>query len=141
MATLELLDTTRTARILGDLESKLRSLVVGQDEAIHELVTAYQSHMMGLSPAGGPIGNFLFLGPTGSGKTRAGTRARDLSQRAYEAGAITLTDVLDADRQLLVARTEVESTRSDAARAAVSTFRALGGGWDVQSNPSLRQIK
>jgi outer membrane protein TolC len=68
-------------------------------------------------------------------------RARDLSQRAYEAGAIMLTDVLDADRQLLVARNEVESTRSDAARAAVSTFRALGGGWDVQSNPFLRTIK
>ena len=69
------------------------------------------------------------------------TRARDLSQRAYEAGSITLTDVLDANRQLLMARNEVESTRSDAARAAVSTFRALGGGWDVQSNPSLSKIK
>jgi ATP-dependent Clp protease ATP-binding subunit ClpB len=71
MSTLVLLDTTRTGRSLGDLECKLRSLVVGQDEAIHEIVTAYQSHMMGLSPAGRPIGNFLFLGPTGSGKTRA----------------------------------------------------------------------
>ena len=69
------------------------------------------------------------------------TRARDLSQRAYEAGAITLTDVLDANRQLLMARNEVEGTRSGAARAAVSTFRALGGGWDVQGNPSLRKIK
>ena len=69
------------------------------------------------------------------------TRARDLSQRAYRAGAITLTDILDADRQLLVARNEVESTRADSARAAVSTFRALGGGWDVQGNPSLRSIK
>ena len=58
------------------------------------------------------------------------TRARDLSQRAYKAGAITLTDVLDADRQLLVARNEVESTRADAARAAIGTFRALGGGWE-----------
>jgi NodT family efflux transporter outer membrane factor (OMF) lipoprotein len=69
------------------------------------------------------------------------TRARDLSQRAYQAGAITLTDVLDADRQLLVARNEVETTRADSARAAVGTFRALGGGWDVQSNPSLSKIK
>jgi len=60
------------------------------------------------------------------------TRARDLSQRAYKAGAITLTDVLDADRQLLVARDEVEGTRADAARAAVGTFRALGGGWDAE---------
>lgn len=65
-----LLDTTRTGRKLEDLESKLRSLVVGQDEAIHEIATAYQSHATGMSPAGRPIGNFLFLGPTGSGKTR-----------------------------------------------------------------------
>ena len=69
------------------------------------------------------------------------TRARDLSERAYKAGAITLTDVLDADRQLLVARDEVESTRADAARAAVRTFRALGGGWDVSSHPSLSKMK
>ncbi|WP_250469663.1 efflux transporter outer membrane subunit [Caballeronia sp. GAFFF2] len=60
------------------------------------------------------------------------TRARDLSQRAYKAGAITLTDVLDADRQLLVARDDLDATRADAARAAVGAFRALGGGWRTQ---------
>ena len=65
------------------------------------------------------------------------TRARDLSERAYKAGAITLTDVLDADRQLLVARDDLDSTRADAARAAVSVFRALGGGWDATTNPRL----
>ncbi|MBW8837549.1 MAG: TolC family protein, partial [Burkholderia sp.] len=59
------------------------------------------------------------------------TRARDLSERAYRAGAITLTDVLDADRQLLVARDDLDSSRADAARAAVGAFRALGGGWDI----------
>ena len=69
------------------------------------------------------------------------TRARDLSQRAYKAGAITLTDVLDADRQLLVARNEVESTRADAARAALVRSALWGGGWDVRSNPSLSKIK
>jgi hypothetical protein len=63
------------------------------------------------------------------GEVTSLTRARDLSERAYKAGAIPLTDVLDADRQLLVARDDVESTRADAARAAVRTFRALGGGW------------
>ncbi|HEY0342497.1 MAG TPA: efflux transporter outer membrane subunit [Steroidobacteraceae bacterium] len=57
------------------------------------------------------------------------TRARDLSQRAYEAGAITLTDVLDADRQLLIAHDDLDANRADAGRAAVRTFRALGGGW------------
>src|SRR6185503_16714941 len=38
-------------------------------EAIHQIVRSYQSHLTGLSPTGRPIGNFLFLGPTGSGKT------------------------------------------------------------------------
>ncbi|WP_213764944.1 efflux transporter outer membrane subunit [Caballeronia sp. dw_19] len=60
-------------------------------------------------------------------------RARALSERAYKAGAITLTDVLDADRQLLVARDDLDSTKADSARAAVTTYRALGGGWDLSS--------
>ncbi|CAN7632705.1 efflux transporter outer membrane subunit [Paraburkholderia terricola] len=65
------------------------------------------------------------------GEVTSLTRARDLSERAYRAGAITLTDVLDADRQLLVARDNLDSSRADAARAAVGAFRALGGGWDI----------
>jgi ATP-dependent Clp protease ATP-binding subunit ClpB len=64
------LDPTRTGRQAEDLENKLRHLIVGQDEAIHQIVRAYQTHVAGLSPVGRPIGNFLFLGPTGSGKTR-----------------------------------------------------------------------
>jgi ATP-dependent Clp protease ATP-binding subunit ClpA len=42
----------------------------GQDEAIEQIARVYQIHRTGLSPKGRPIGNFLFLGPTGSGKTR-----------------------------------------------------------------------
>lgn len=56
-------------------------------------------------------------------------RARDSSQEAYVGGVIALTDVLDADRQLLAARDELAQTKSGAARAAVGVFRALGGGW------------
>lgn len=56
-------------------------------------------------------------------------RSRDLSQQAFEAGSIPLTDVLDADRQLLVARDTLAQNRGDAVRAAVRSFRALGGGW------------
>src|SRR6202040_3665857 len=70
MPKLTLLDPTKTGRQAEDLENQLRHLVVGQDEAIHQIVRVYQTHMAGLSPAGRPIGNFLFLGPTGSGKTR-----------------------------------------------------------------------
>jgi NodT family efflux transporter outer membrane factor (OMF) lipoprotein len=59
------------------------------------------------------------------------TRTRDLSEKAYRAGSITLTDVLDADRQLLASRDDLDATKADVARAAVRTFRALGGGWDA----------
>jgi NodT family efflux transporter outer membrane factor (OMF) lipoprotein len=56
-------------------------------------------------------------------------RVRDRSQESYQAGVIGLTDVLDADRQLLVARDDLALSRESAARAAVGSFRALGGGW------------
>ena len=52
------------------LEASLRALVIGQDEAIEQVVNAYEACVTGLVPPGRPIGNFLFLGPTGSGKTR-----------------------------------------------------------------------
>src|SRR6202158_1349025 len=67
---LTLLDPNKTGRQAEDLENQLRNRVVGQDEAIHQIVKAYQTHMAGLCPVGRPVGNFLFLGPTGSGKTR-----------------------------------------------------------------------
>jgi len=68
---LELLDATVTGTKAKDLETKLHRLVIGQEEAIHEIVRTYQTYLAGLSPEGRPIGNFLFLGPTGTGKTRA----------------------------------------------------------------------
>src|SRR5258707_230505 len=70
MPRLPLLDPTRTGRQAEDLENNLRHLIVGQDEAIQHIVSVYQAHLAGLSPIGHPIANFLFLGPTGSGKTR-----------------------------------------------------------------------
>ena len=65
-------------------------------------------------------------------------KARDLAEQAYRAGSITLTDVLDADRQLLVAQDELDANRADAARAAVGVFRALGGGWESQDQIATR---
>src|ERR1700693_3674167 len=70
MAKLALLDPSKTGRQAEDLENQRHHLVVGQEEAIHPIVRAYQTYLAGLSPVGRPIGNFLFLGPTGSGKTR-----------------------------------------------------------------------
>ena len=64
-------------------------------------------------------------------EVRSLQRSRDLSQQAFTAGSIPLTDVLDADRQLLVARDVLAQNRGDAVRAAVRSFRALGGGWSA----------
>ena len=52
------------------LETELRKRVVGQDEAVQQIVSIYQTHLAGMCTPGRPIGNLLFLGPTGSGKTR-----------------------------------------------------------------------
>jgi len=66
----KVLDPTRTGKDAESLEKTLLNLVVGQDEAVQQIVNIYQMHVTGLCAPGRPIGNFLFLGPTGSGKTR-----------------------------------------------------------------------
>lgn len=55
--------------------------------------------------------------------------ARESAQDAYKGGAISLIEVLDEDRQLLTARDKLALTDTNDARAAVATFRAMGGGW------------
>lgn len=64
------LDPNKTGRVAQRLEQNLTRLIVGQQEAIHEIVSVYQMFVTGLSAPARPIGNFLFLGPTGTGKTR-----------------------------------------------------------------------
>lgn len=64
------LDPAKTGRDAVSLESDLRRMIVGQDEAIQQIVNIYQMNLTGMNAPGRPIGNFLFLGPTGSGKTR-----------------------------------------------------------------------
>lgn len=64
-----------------------------------------------------------------SQQVEAQTRARDASEEAYKGGATSLYEVLEEDRQLLAARDQMARVQTDNARAAVATFRALGGGW------------
>ncbi len=65
-----LLDPTRMGTEGEKLEESLRKRIVGQETAIRQIVDVYQTYLAGMSTTGRPIGNFLFLGPTGSGKTR-----------------------------------------------------------------------
>ena len=60
------------------------------------------------------------------------TRARDASLAAYKGGVVSLIEVLDADTRLLATREARAQAQTEAARAAIASFRALGGGWDPQ---------
>ena len=53
-----------------EFETTLRRKIVGQDPAVEKVAEIYQMFLAGLNPPGRPVGNLLFLGPTGSGKTR-----------------------------------------------------------------------
>src|SRR5438552_18026976 len=61
-----------------DFEGSLRSKIVGQEEGVQALVDLYQVFCAGLNSPGRPVGNLLFLGPTGSGKTRIVEAAADI---------------------------------------------------------------
>jgi len=64
------LDPNKTGHDAELLQASLHKLIVGQDEAVEQIVNIYQMHLTGMSAPGRPIGTFLFLGPTGTGKTR-----------------------------------------------------------------------
>jgi ATP-dependent Clp protease ATP-binding subunit ClpA len=64
------LDPLQTGHEASKLHSDLLNRIVGQDEAVEQIVGIYQTYLAGMSSPGRPIGNLLFLGPTGTGKTR-----------------------------------------------------------------------
>ena len=64
------LDPSKRSTDTIDFHSSLRSKIVGQEEAVQAVVDLYQVFRAGLNSPGRPVGNLLFLGPTGSGKTR-----------------------------------------------------------------------
>jgi ATP-dependent Clp protease ATP-binding subunit ClpA len=71
MKTMVMPARTRTEKTQnGDLGARLRERVVGQDEAIDAIVPYVHLYEAGLAPEGRPVGVFLLLGPTGTGKTR-----------------------------------------------------------------------
>jgi NodT family efflux transporter outer membrane factor (OMF) lipoprotein len=61
------------------------------------------------------------------------SRARESSLGAYKGGVVSLIEVLDADSNLLQVQDAKAQAQTEAARAAIASFRALGGGWDARS--------
>src|SRR6202051_4308456 len=64
------LDPTLRSAESQEFQSALQGKVRGQEEGGRALVDLYQVFWAGMSSTGRPVGNLLFLGPTGSGKTR-----------------------------------------------------------------------
>lgn len=64
------LDPSQRSTDTLEFQTALRAKIVGQDEGVQALVDLYQVFCAGLNSPGRPVGNLLFLGPTGSGKTR-----------------------------------------------------------------------
>jgi len=74
----EELDPQKRSSTSRHFEEELRQRVVGQSEAVQALVDLYEVFCAGLHSAGRPVGNLLFLGPTGSGKTRTVEAAAEI---------------------------------------------------------------
>src|SRR6266581_8517681 len=79
------LEPERRSTEVLEFEKELRKKIIGQDEAVAQLVNVYQTVLAGMTAPGRPVANLLFLGPTGSGKTRL-----------VEAGAEVLFGTADA---------------------------------------------
>jgi ATP-dependent Clp protease ATP-binding subunit ClpA len=64
------LDPEMRSSEVVDFERRMLNKIVGQGRAVRRVVNMYQIYLAGMAMPGRPIGNLLFLGPTGSGKTR-----------------------------------------------------------------------
>ncbi len=65
-----LLDPERKSPRAAEFEDKLSALIVGQERAVRRMSGLFQIYLAGMNNPARPIGTMLFLGPTGSGKTR-----------------------------------------------------------------------
>src|SRR5437773_6940266 len=87
------LEPERRSTVVLEFEKELRKKIIGQDEAVAQLVNVYQTVLAGMTAPGRPVANLLFLGPTGSGKTRlveAGAEVLDRKSTRLNSSHITI---------------------------------------------------
>ncbi len=89
------------AKKLIELEKRLKQRIIGQDRAVEVVAKALVRSQMGLRPKNKPVGNFLFLGPTGVGKTEL---AKVLAQEAFGDNALIRLDMSDFGEKHTVSR-------------------------------------
>jgi len=73
--------STRESKKLVKMPDNLKNKIIGQDDAINMIVRAIKRNRVGLKDPNKPIGSFIFLGPTGVGKTHL---AKSLSEEMFD---------------------------------------------------------
>lgn len=86
---------------LKTLQDRMKKRIVGQDKAIEVVVKSLIRSKLGLNSKKRPVGSFLFLGPTGVGKTEL---AKVLAEEAFGAGSLIRLDMADFGEKHTVAR-------------------------------------
>ncbi len=86
---------------LKSLKDRVRKRIIGQDSAIDVVVKSLIRSKLGLNSKKRPVGNFLFLGPTGVGKTEL---AKVLADEAFGSGSLIRLDMSDFSEKHTVAR-------------------------------------
>ncbi len=92
---------TPSIRVLTSLESRLARRIIGQNEAISLVSRALVRTSLGLRPGNRPLGGFLFLGPTGVGKTEL---AKVLAEEFFGPDSLIRLDMSDFGEKHTVAR-------------------------------------
>src|SRR5207302_233418 len=123
------------ARKLVSMEERLRQRVVGQEDALERVSNAIRRNRAGLSDPNRPIGSFIFLGPTGVGKTEL---ARALAEFLFDDGRLTdgkgrkvdfrntvlvMTSNVGSAALFELAGKDPERARKEATEALRATFR------------------
>lgn len=87
---------------LTEMETSLKSIVIGQDEAVQKIVKAIKRNRLGLKDPNKPIGSFMFLGPTGVGKTYL---AKKIAENLFDsADALIRIDMSEYMEKFTVSR-------------------------------------
>lgn len=94
--------STTESRKLIEMGKTLKDKVIGQDQAVDKIVKAIIRNKIGIKDPGKPIGTFMFLGPTGVGKTHL---AKQLSRYLFDADdAIIRLDMSEYMEKFMVSR-------------------------------------
>ena len=88
-------------KFLSDLSEKLKKIIIGQNESVEIVVKSLIKARLGLRVSKRPLGSFLFLGPTGVGKTEF---AKSLADNFYGANSLIRLDMSDFAEKHNVAR-------------------------------------